>query len=145
MQAVFDDKANGRVNDASGIVAAASGQIGRAGVEVLTASGAVMLGEAYDEIAGAPGKGISEIVESAPFEPIAIGTVTASGTRTTPVIASMDADLGFGQIRGIGDSESRIRSVFAGSCHGKAPGRNRPPEITCQALDLFIDFARFRY
>src|SRR5512142_2694880 len=62
-QAVLDDQADGRVDDAAGVMAAGVGQVGHVGVEVLAAAGAVVLGVEHDDVAGPAGEGVTEVVE----------------------------------------------------------------------------------
>jgi D-arabinose 1-dehydrogenase-like Zn-dependent alcohol dehydrogenase len=52
-QAVLDDQADRRVDDASCVVAAGIGEIGHVGVEVFVALGAIVLRVDQDEIARA--------------------------------------------------------------------------------------------
>jgi hypothetical protein len=53
-QAVLDDQADGRLDDATGIVAAGGGQVGHVGVEVLAALRAEVLGIAQADVAWPP-------------------------------------------------------------------------------------------
>jgi hypothetical protein len=103
-QAVLDDEADGRGDDALGVVAAGSGQVGAVGVEVLAALRAEVLGVGQDEVAGPPGDKVAEVVEGALEDAIAVGAVTATGTGPSSEVAAAPAGLGFWQILDAGDA-----------------------------------------
>jgi hypothetical protein len=125
-QSVLDDQSDGGLNDTSGIVAARVSQVGHVGVEILAATGAIVLRVDHDGVAGPPGERIAEVVERTSGLGIAIGAVSAPGTGPSAVITALDADLGFGQILDAPDPLGRVGSIFAGSWHVRSPGRKGP-------------------
>src|SRR5579884_90941 len=76
-QAILDDQPDGGVDDPAGVMAAAIGQVGHVGVEVLPAAGAVVPGVEDDDVAGPAGEGVAEVVEGAAAPTIAVGAVAA--------------------------------------------------------------------
>jgi hypothetical protein len=141
-QAILNDEADGRVDDASGVVAAGVGEVGHVGIEILATAGAIMLGVDQDDVAGSAGEGIAQVVESASGEAVAIGAMAASRTGPPAVIAALAGDLGFGQIVEACGALGRVGAVFAGCRHGLAPGREVLPGITKFNGGLFTKFAR---
>src|SRR5689334_7322856 len=91
-QAVLDDEADRRGDDAPGVVAAGGGQVGGVGVEVLAALRAEVLGVGQDEVAGPPGDQIAEVVEGALEEPVAVGAVAAPRAGASPEVAAALAE-----------------------------------------------------
>jgi hypothetical protein len=142
-QAVLDDQSDGELDDAAGVMAAGVGQIGHVGVEVLAAPGAGVLGEEHNEVAGPPGKRVSQVVEGASREPIAVGAMAAVRAGAPAVVSAADDDLGLGQILGAVDPHGGIGAIFAGSWHGAAPGRRVLPGITSEDGKVFTGSARF--
>src|SRR5262245_30390673 len=124
-------------------MAAGGGQVGHVGVEVLAATGAVVLGVEHHDLAWPPCERISQIMKGAAGQPIAIGAVTAVWTRSPPVVLAADADLGLGQILGTFDPHSGIGAIFAGSWHGETPGRKVLPGNTLDDGKVFTELARF--
>jgi hypothetical protein len=124
-------------------MAAGVGQVGGVGVEVLAAAGAVVLRAEQDEVAGPAGEGVTQVVESAAGDPIAVGAVTAPRAGAPPVVAAADADLGPGQVLGSVDAESRVGAIFAGSWHGVPPEKTVLQEDTLGSGKMFIVPARF--
>ena len=144
-QAVLDDQPDGEVGDAARVMAAGVGQVGHIGAEVLTATGAIMLGIEHNDVARPPGKGVAQVMEGPPSVPVAVGAVAAPRAGAPPVVAALDTDLGFGQILGPSDAHSGIGAIFAGSWHGEAPGTGRSvlPGTTSETGKVFTNLARF--
>src|SRR3954466_13845232 len=144
-EAVFDDQADGGVDDTPRIVTARVGQVGHVGVEVLATAGAVVLRVENDRVAWPSGEGIAQVMKGPSPLAIAIGTVAAARAGPAAVIAALAADLGLGQILDVTDPLGGIGAVFAGSWHGVPPlleGRVLPGSTPGDG-DLFTDPARF--
>jgi hypothetical protein len=124
-------------------MAAGVGQVGGVGVEVLEAATAVVLRAEQDEVAGPAAEGVTQVVESAAGDSIAVGAVTAPRAGAPPVVAAADADLGPGQVLGSVDAEGRVGAIFAGSWHGVPPERRILPGDTLDDGKMFIIPARF--
>src|SRR5262245_45648266 len=142
-QTVFDHQADGRVDDAAGVVAARVGQVGHVGVEVPAALRAEVPGVEHDEVAGPPGEGIAEVGEGAAAPAIAVGAVAAPRAGPAAVVAAAEADVGRGQVVDAGDALGGIGAVIAGSWHRDAPGRRDLPGDTPGGGKLFTRVARF--
>jgi hypothetical protein len=124
-------------------MAAGVGQVGGVGVEVLAAAAAVVLGTEQDEVARPPGEGVTQVVEGAACDPIAVGAVAAPRAGAAAVVAAADADLGLGQALGSIDAEGRVGAIFAGSWHGVPPEKMVLPGDTLDDGRMFIAPARF--
>jgi hypothetical protein len=124
-------------------MAAGVGQLGGVGVEVLAAAAAVVLRAEQDDVAGPAGEGITQVVESAANDPIAVGAVTAPRAGAAAVVAAADTDLGLGQVLGPVDAEGRVGAIFAGSWHGVPPEEMVLPGDTLGDGKMFIVPARF--
>src|SRR5512142_1277804 len=142
-QAVLDDRPNGGVDDAAGVVTAGVGPVGHVGVEVPAAPGAIVPGVEHDEVAGPSGEGVSEVVEGPAAPTIAVGAVAAPRAGSAAVVPAAEADVGLGQVVDAGDALGGIGAVFAGSWHGRAPGRGDLPGDTTGCGKLFTRMARF--
>jgi hypothetical protein len=141
-EAVLDDEADRRGDDAFGVVAAGSGQVGAVGVEVPAALRAEVLGVGQDQVAGPPGDEIPEVVEGALEDPVAVGAVAAAGARTPPIVAAASAEFGLGQVLDAGKALGRVgeqrlkddrtdaTTYLSGSCH------NLPIIDVCTTADL---------
>jgi hypothetical protein len=119
-EAVLDDEADRRGDDAFGVMTAGRGQVGAVGVEVPAALRAEVLGVGQDQVAGPPGDEIPEVVEGALEDPVAVGAVAAAGARTPPIVAAASAEFGLGQVLDAGKALGRVGEVFSGSWHGAA-------------------------
>jgi hypothetical protein len=117
-QAVLDDEADRRGDDAFGVMTAGRGQVGAVGVEVPAALRAEVLGVGQDQVAGPPGDEGAEVVEGALEDAIAVGAVAATGTGPSSEVAASLADLGFWQVLDAGDALSGVGQVFSGSGQG---------------------------
>jgi hypothetical protein len=117
-QAVLDDEADGQGHDPFGVMAAGRGQIATVGVEVLAARGAVVLGVGQDDIARPPGGEVTEVVECALEDAVAVGAVAAPRAGPPPVIAAALSGLGLGQMFDAGDPLGGVGQVFSGSWQG---------------------------
>jgi hypothetical protein len=117
-QSVLDDEADRRGDDALGVVAAGSGQVGAVGVEVLAALRAEVLGVGQDEVAGPPGDEVAEVVEGPLEDAVPVGAVVTSWARPPPVVAAAFAEFGLGQILDASDALGGVGQVFSGARQG---------------------------
>jgi hypothetical protein len=117
-QAVLDDQTDGQVDDAMGVVAAGWGEVGRVGVEVFAAAGAVVLGVSQADVVGPPGEEIAEVMEGALELAIAVGAVPTAGTGPAFEVAAASEDLGRGEVLDAGDAFGRVGTVFSRAWHG---------------------------
>jgi hypothetical protein len=117
-QAILDDQADRRGDDAFGVMSAGRGQVGAVGVEVLAALGTEVLGVGQDEIAGAPGDEIAEVMEGALEDPVTVGAMATAGAGPPPVVAAALADLGRWQVLDAGDALGGVGQIFSRARHG---------------------------
>jgi hypothetical protein len=117
-ESILDDEADRRGDDASGVVAAGSGQVGAVGVEVPAALRAEVLGVGQDEVAGPPGDEVAEVVEGPLEDPVTVGAVATSWARPPPIVAAAFTELGPGQVLDAGNALGGVGQVFSGSGQG---------------------------
>jgi hypothetical protein len=117
-ESVLDDEADRRGDDASGVVAAGSGQVGAVGVEVFAALRAKVLGVGQDQVTGPPGDGIAEVVEGPLEDPVTVGTVATTRAGPPPEVAAALAESGLGKVLDAGNALGGVGQVFSGSGHG---------------------------
>jgi hypothetical protein len=77
-----------------------------------------MLRVDQDQVTGASGEGIAQVVEGATSQAITVGAMATARTGSAPIISALDADLGLGQVLDAVDALGGVGSVFAGSRHG---------------------------
>ena len=77
-----------------------------------------MLRVGQDDIAGASGGEIAEVVEDALEDPVAVGAVAAPRAGPPPVVAAALSGLGLGQMFDAGDPLGGVGQVFSGSWQG---------------------------
>jgi hypothetical protein len=112
-QTIFDDEPDGGVDDTPGVVTARVSEFGRVGVEVLAASGAIMLRVGQQEITRSSCKGIPQVVECAASDSIAVRTVTASWTGPPSIISALANNLGLRKVVDASDTFGGIGAIFA--------------------------------
>src|SRR5256885_630479 len=95
-QTVLDDQPDGQILDAAGVVASAVGQVSQVGWEEEVAVGAVMAGEGDDEVDGAAGARVAEVVQGARGGGVAAGAGTAARAAAGPGVAAALFDSGLG-------------------------------------------------
>jgi len=77
-----------------------------------------MAGERDDQINGAVGPGISEVMEGASAHGIAAGAAATAWARTRRPVAAAPLDARFGQILDTRDALGDIRDIFSWAGHG---------------------------
>jgi nicotinamide mononucleotide (NMN) deamidase PncC len=95
-QAVLDDQADSGVDDASCVVTARRSKVGHIGVKILAAGQAVVLRVKHNNVAWPLCERVAEVVESAPRQAIAVGTMAATGAGTPAIVAAAKADVWLG-------------------------------------------------
>jgi hypothetical protein len=116
-QAIFHDKTDGVLLDAAGVQAVGQSQVGNITGEATTAVEAAMAGERDNQINGAVGPSIPEVMEGTAAHGIAAGAVATApaGPRRPVATAPLDARLGqvFDTRNALGD----IRDIFPWTSH----------------------------
>src|SRR5262245_32631732 len=80
-QAVLGDQPDGQVLDAARVVAPGQGQVGGVGGEVEVTGRAVVPGEGDDQINGASGAAVAQVVQGACGAGVAAGTAAAARAK----------------------------------------------------------------
>jgi hypothetical protein len=128
-QAVLDDESDGHVLDAARVLAPGVGQVRQVGGEEEVAVGAVMPGERDDDIDGAAGPQVAEVVQGSRGDGVAAGAGAAARAASGLVVAAAPFDPGLGKILDVGDALGRVGDIFAGSEHGCALHTQTPPYL----------------
>src|ERR1041385_5395776 len=126
-QAVLGDEPDSQGLDAARVQALGPGQGGGIGGEEEGAAGAMMPGEGDDEIDGAAGAWVAEVVQGARGDGVASGTDATAGAAPGLVVAAALFDPGLGEILDAGDPLGRVGDIFTGSVHGCALHSQLPP------------------
>src|SRR5262249_31405874 len=85
-QAVLGHQAHRQLLDAPGVVAFGQGQVSLVNGEVAVAVGAVMLGVGEDDVEGAAGAGIAQVVQGACGNGVAAGAAATAGATAGRVV-----------------------------------------------------------
>jgi hypothetical protein len=128
-QAVLDDESDGQILDAAGVLAPGVGQISQVGGEEEVAVGAVMPGESDDEVDGAAGARVAEVVQGALGDGVAAGAGTAARAAPGLVVAAALFDTRLGEVLDAGDALGGVGDIFAGSVHGCDLHTQTPPYL----------------
>jgi hypothetical protein len=128
-QAVLDDEADGQFLDAARVLAPGVGQVSQVGGEEEVAVGAVMPGERDDEVDGAAGARVAEVVQGARGGGVAAGTGAAARTAASFVVAAALFETRLGELLDAGDALGGIGNIFAGSRHGGDLHTQMPPYL----------------
>src|SRR5262245_59992346 len=117
-QAVLGDQSDGQVLDAARVVALGQGQVGGVGGEVEVAGGAVVPGEGEDQVDGASGAGVSQVVQGRRGAGVAGGAASAARAAAGFVVAAAPFDAGLGQVLDAADALGGVGDVFSWPEHG---------------------------
>jgi hypothetical protein len=109
------------------------GQIGRVGVEIMAAAGAVMLRIGKVDLVGSPGHQVTQVVQETFDAPQAVGSSAATGARAALVVSAAYDDFGLGQVLDTSDALCLVGKVFTGARHGDIlQGMLSPPGYSGQ-------------
>ena len=119
-QTILDHAADGRGDDAVGVVAVGHRQVQRVGVEIVPATPAVVLRVRHPQIARPMVDRVAQIVQRALDRPQAPGALVAPGALTAGIVPRTLDDLGFGKILDANDALRGIGQINSG-CQAAAP------------------------
>src|SRR5215469_10071186 len=119
-QAVLGHQADGQILDAAGVVAPGQGQVGQLGGEVEVAVTAVMAGEGDNEVDGAAGTRVAQVVQATRRNGVTAGAKAAAGATAGLVVAAAAFDTGLGKVLDGGNALGDVGDVLAWSEHGCA-------------------------
>ena len=120
-QAIFGDEADGQLLDPAGIQAVGQSQVGKVTGEATATAEAAMAGERDDQLNGAVGPRIPEVMEGALAHGIAAGAVAAARARSRRPVAAAPRDARFGQVLNTCDALGDIRDIFPWTSHRPNP------------------------
>jgi hypothetical protein len=88
-----------------------------------------MLGVGDEQVDGAAGAWVAQVVQGTGVGAVAAGAVSAAGATAGGVVAAAAFDPGRGQVRGAGDAFGDVGDVRAGAEHGCTLRKQAPPSI----------------
>jgi hypothetical protein len=116
-QAVFSDKTDGPLLDTTGVLTVRQSQVGNITGEATATAEAAMAGESDNQINGAVGPSITEVMEGTGTHSIAPGAVTTARTRPRQPVATTPFDARLGQVFDARDALGDIRDIFPRTSH----------------------------
>src|SRR5262249_43660584 len=116
-QAVLDHEPHRQIDHPVGILTARRGQIREVGAKVLATLRTVMLGIGHKQIPWTPQIEIPQIMQCPMRLLVPIGRVTTTWARLPEVVATVEDDLGLGQVCGGGDSGAGVGAVLPWTEH----------------------------
>src|SRR5437867_2449042 len=120
-QAIFGDKTNGPLLDTACVLAVGQSQVRNVTGEATATAEAAMARERDNQVNGAVGPSITEVMEGTGGHSIAAGAVATAraGARRPVATASLEARLG--QVFDTSDALADIRDIFSWTSHGYSP------------------------
>src|SRR5919202_1557339 len=116
-QTVFDHDADRQIDHPVGILTARRGQVREVGAKVRATLRTVMLGIGHKQITRTPHVEIPQIMERPMRLLVPIGRVTTTRARLPDVVATVEDDLGLGQVFGCCEPGAWVGSVFTWTEH----------------------------
>jgi hypothetical protein len=116
-QAIFGDKTDGPLLDTAGVSAVRQRQVGDVDGEAAATAEAAMARESDDQVNGAVGPSITEVVEGARGHGIAAGAVAAARARSRWPVATAPLDPRPGQVFDTRDAFGDVRDVLTWTSH----------------------------
>jgi hypothetical protein len=116
-QAVFDDKADGPLLDAARIPAVRQSQVGDITGETTATVEATMAGVSDDQIDGAIGPRIAEVMEGTASHGVATSAVTTARAGSRRPVATAPLDAGLGQVFRPSDALGDIGNILPWTDH----------------------------
>jgi hypothetical protein len=116
-QAIFSDQADGPLLDALSVAAIRQSQIGKITGEARAAAEAAMPREGNDQIDGAIGPSIPEVVEGPGAHGVAAGTLATARARSPRAVAAAPLQAWLGQVFDPADAFGDIRNIVPWSSH----------------------------
>jgi hypothetical protein len=116
-QAVFGDQADSPLLDTARVLTVRQSQVGNITGEAAATAGAAMAGEGDDQIDGAIGPGISEVMEGTASDGIAAGAMATARAGARRPIAAAPLEAGLGQVFGPSGTLGDIRNILPWTSH----------------------------
>jgi hypothetical protein len=116
-QAVFGDETDGPLLDPAGIVAVGQGQVGNVTGEAAATAEAAMAGESDNQVNGAVGPRIAEVMEGTGSDSIAAGAVATARAGSRRPVATTPLETRLGEVFDTSDALGDIRDIFSWTSH----------------------------
>jgi len=116
-QAIFGDQTNRPLLDTPGVQAVGQRQVGKVSTEAAATVEAAMAGEGDQQIHGALGPSIPEVVEGTGAEAIAAGTVMTARAAACRPVATAPLKARLGQVFDTSDALGDIRDILPWTFH----------------------------
>jgi hypothetical protein len=120
-QAIFGDQADGPPLDAAGVLAVGQSQVGDVDGKATATVEAAMAGESDNQINGAVGPSITEVMEDPGAQGIATGAVPTARAGSRRPVATAPLDARLGQVFDTSDALGDIRDILTRTSHGCPP------------------------
>ncbi len=116
-QAIFGDQTDGSLLEAAGVEAVGQSQVGNVTGEATATAEAAMAGESDNQIDGAVGPCITEVMEGTGTHGVATGAVATVRTRARRPVATVSLNARLGQVFDTGDPLGDVRNILAWTKH----------------------------
>jgi hypothetical protein len=116
-QAIFGDKTNGPLLNTTGVLAVGQSQVGNITGEATATAEAAMPRESDNQINGAVGPSITEVMEGPRAHGIAAGAVTTARAGARRPVATAPLNARLGQVFDTRDALGDIRDIFSWTSH----------------------------
>jgi hypothetical protein len=116
-QAVFGDETDGPLLDPAGIVAVGQGQVGNVTGEAAATAEAAMAGESDNQINGAVGPSITEVMEGTGSDSIAAGAVATARAGSRRPVATTPLQTRLGEVFDTSDALGDIGYILTWITH----------------------------
>jgi hypothetical protein len=116
-QAIFGDETDGPLLDTTSVPAVKQRQVGDITGEAATTAEAAMAGKSDDQVNGAVGPGIPEVMEGTGADGIATGAVATARAGSRRPVAAAPLDARLREVFDTGDAFGDIRDIFPRAGH----------------------------
>jgi hypothetical protein len=116
-QAIFGDKTDGPLLDTTGVLAVGQSQVGDITGEATATVEAAMAGDSDNQVDGAVGPSITEVMEGTGAHGIATGAVATARAGSRRPVAAAPLDARLGQVFDTSNALGDIRDIFPWASH----------------------------
>jgi hypothetical protein len=116
-QAIFGDKTDGPLLDTTGVLAGGQSQVGEITGEATATVEAAMAGDSDNQVDGAVGPSITEVMEGTGAHGIATGAVATARAGSRRPVAAAPLDARLGQVFDTSNALGDIRDIFPWASH----------------------------
>jgi hypothetical protein len=116
-QAIFGDKTDSPLLDTTGVLAVGQSQVGDITGEATATVEAAMAGDSDNQVDGAVGPSITEVMEGTGAHGIATGAVATARAGSRRPVAAAPLDARLGQVFDTSNALGDIRDIFPWASH----------------------------